>query len=303
MGNFKRSNSAAVEINNALHDHAAAVEAIRGTVKGLWPSGASSRSRPKVSKWWNERRNERRNELENSVQDRRLKAIGLKRPTQTSTSCPLSASQPLCSRMRVALSLTGHLPRPGTTQWVPTPSSAQQAHQEHPLQSTGCRTSSRETVRSSMGKCERYLIFDTLPNEDDLTPEQLALYRQSRALEEDADPSVPSGATTRDSVRGSVLGSVRSSARSTTKAAGASLHKDLGLSSKESIWLNLLPPSPFVTMGLQFKSAEAGQAPIVLAEAQTVVDCNCEDADEVNAHSGTFHVVRRLDFLGAQPRE
>ena len=154
-----------------------------------------------------------------------------------------------------------------------------------------------------MGKCERYLIFDTLPNEDDLTPEQLALYRQSRALEEDADPSVPSGATTRDSVRGSVLGSVRSSARSTTKAAGASLHKDLGLSSKESIWLNLLPPSPFVTMGLQFKSAEAGQAPIVLAEAQTVVDCNCEDADEVNAHSGTFHVVRRLDFLGAQPRE
>ena len=129
-------------------------------------------------------------------------------------------------------------------------------------------------------------ILNTLPEEDDLTPEQLVLYRQSRALEEDADPSVSSGATTRGSVLGSVLGSVRASVRGsvrsavrgTRKAAGVSVRQALGLSSKESVWLNLPPPSPFVTMGMQYKPAEAGQAPIVLAEAQTVVDCNCEDA-------------------------
>ena len=126
------------------------------------------------------------------------------------------------------------------------------------------------------------VILDTLPKEDDLTPEQLALYRQSRALEEDVDPSDPSGAATLGSVRGSVSrsvrGSVRSYVRGTRKAAGASVRKALGLRCKESIWLNLPPPSPFVTMGMQYKPAEAGQAPIVLAEAQTVVDCNCEDA-------------------------
>jgi len=35
MSDYKRFNSATVEINNALNDHAAAAAAIRGTVKGF----------------------------------------------------------------------------------------------------------------------------------------------------------------------------------------------------------------------------------------------------------------------------
>ena len=121
-----------------------------------------------------------------------------------------------------------------------------------------------------------------VPQEDDLTPEQLVLYRQSRALEEGADASVASGATTRGTTRGSVrgttIGSVRSSARRKQNAAGASVRTALGLRSKESAWLDLPPLSPFVTMGMQYKPTLPGQEPIVLAEAHTVVDCGMEEA-------------------------
>jgi len=120
-----------------------------------------------------------------------------------------------------------------------------------------------------------------VPLEGELTPDQLVLYRQSHALEEGADASVPPGATTRGTTRCSVRGSVRGSARGSSarrrKATGASLRTGLGLSSKESTWLDLPTPSPFVTMGMQYNPTEAGQAPIVLAQAQTVVDRNCED--------------------------
>jgi len=120
-----------------------------------------------------------------------------------------------------------------------------------------------------------------VPAEDELTPEQVILYRQSRALEEGADPSAPPGDPTCGSVRGSVRGCVRGSVRGSSsrrrKAAGASLRMALGLSSKESTWFDLTS-SPFVTMGMQYKPTEAGQQPIILAEAQTVVDCGMEEA-------------------------
>jgi len=145
-------------------------------------------------------------------------------------------------------------------------------------------------VRATLGKLD-------IPEEDELTSEQLFLYRQSRALEEGADPSAPPGSpgslkrdnvrgsvrgtthgSTRGSTRGSERGSVRSSARRRRKAAGASVRSALGLRSKQSTWLDLPTPSPFVTMGMQYKPTVAGQNPIVLAEAQTVVDCGIEEA-------------------------
>jgi len=143
-----------------------------------------------------------------------------------------------------------------------------------------------EQVRAALGKLH-------IPEEDDVTPEQLVLYRQSRALEEGADPSAPPGSpgslkrgdvrgsvrgTTHGSERGSERGSVRSSANRRRKAAGASVRSALGLRSKQSTWLDLPTPSPFVTMGMQYKPTVAGQKPIVLAEAQTVVDCGMEEA-------------------------
>ena len=36
MSDYKRFNSATVEINNALDDQAAAAKVIRGTLKGFW---------------------------------------------------------------------------------------------------------------------------------------------------------------------------------------------------------------------------------------------------------------------------
>ena len=143
-----------------------------------------------------------------------------------------------------------------------------------------------EQVRAALGKLH-------IPEEDEVTPEQLFLYRQSRALEEGADPSAPPGSpgslkrgNVRGSVRGTIhgserwseRGSVRSSARRRRKAAGASVRSALGLRSKQSTWLDLPTPSPFVTMGMQYKPTVAGQNPIVLAEAQTVVDCGIEEA-------------------------
>jgi len=128
------------------------------------------------------------------------------------------------------------------------------------------------------GQVRKALDVFMIPLESDLAPEQLVLYRRSLALEEGADPSAPPGAPTCGSVRGSVRGSARGSLSSRRKAAGASLRTVLGLSSKESTWLDLPTPSPFVTMGMQYKPTEAGQGPIVLAEAHTVVDCGMEEA-------------------------
>ena len=107
------------------------------------------------------------------------------------------------------------------------------------------------------GQAREALDEYMIPLESDLAPEQLVLYRRSRALEEGADPSVPPGAPTCGSVRGSARGSVRSSARGSLsrrrKAAGASLRTVLGLNSKESTWLDLPSPSTVVTMGMQYK--------------------------------------------------
>jgi len=58
----------------------------------------------------------------------------------------------------------------------------------------------------------------------------------------------------------------------------SSVRMILGLGSNESSWLNLPSPSPFVTMGMQYKPTEAGQEPIVLAEARAIVDCGADEA-------------------------
>jgi len=63
-----------------------------------------------------------------------------------------------------------------------------------------------------------------------------------------------------------------------TGHAGVSIRRALGLRSHESTWLDLPSPSPFVTMGMQYKETKAGQGPIVLAEAQTLVDCKMTEA-------------------------
>ena len=122
-----------------------------------------------------------------------------------------------------------------------------------------------------------------IPLESDLTPKQLVLYLQSRALEEDAVPSAPPGATTRSTNRGTERNTTRGITRSgfslgKRNVVGVSVLMAIGLRSKETSWLDVTSPSPFVTMRMQYKPTEAGQEPIVLAEAQTVVDCGMEEA-------------------------
>jgi len=136
------------------------------------------------------------------------------------------------------------------------------------------------------GQVRAALAVVDVPQQDDLTPEQRVLYRQSRELEEDSGPSAPPGAPTPTTKRGTkrgtsrrtARGSVRGSARRTGKAAGASVRRALGMGSDESTWLDLPSPSPLVTMGMQYKPTQPGQEPIVLAEAQAVIDCSMEEA-------------------------
>ena len=128
MSDYKQFNCVTVEIETALNDDAAAAEAIRGTVKGFW------RIKPLTSEGKQAAgRMAKRARARTACETDQLKTVGFKRPNQTTTPCPLSVPQPLCSHMCVALSLSDYVRRPGATRRFPTPSSDQQANQEHPL--------------------------------------------------------------------------------------------------------------------------------------------------------------------------